>query len=472
MKKIVSLVLVSFLGGVVSLSAYLLFFKQNNSEIIVTDSKDKTDYFVQTTNSSVSTNTSNVLNIDFTKAAETSVNAVVHVKNTAIQTVIDPYAQLFYGRRNAERQYAQVGTGSGVIVSSDGYIITNNHVIKGATDIEITLNDKQKYKAELIGTDSKSDIALLKIDATNLPFLTFGNSDSIKVGEWVLAVGNPYNLTSTVTAGIVSAKARDLKGNLKQDSFIQTDAAVNPGNSGGALVNTRGELIGINTAISSKTGAFVGYSFAVPSNIAKKVIEDLLEFGNVQHAILGVSGAELNGANAKDLQTTVTEGFYIGDVQKNSGAEKAGIQQKDIIIDIDGVKIASFSDLTGYIGSKEPNDVVEVTVLRDDETLTFKVTLDKKDSYHAKNFGFSLKDLTRNERNKYKIRSGAKITAIQNNELLNYGVSEGFIILKINNLPIENAEQAQQILNNKASNQVLRIEMLNLNGELERYIFR
>ncbi len=470
MKKIVSLVFVSFLGGVVSLSAYLLFFKQSNSEIIVANSKDKSDYFVQTANTS--TSTTNALNIDFTKAAETSVNAVVHVKNTAIQTVIDPYAQLFYGRRNAERQYAQVGTGSGVIISKDGYIITNNHVIKGATDIEITLNNKQKYKAELIGTDSKSDIALLKIDATDLPFLTFGNSDSIKVGEWVLAVGNPYNLTSTVTAGIVSAKARDLEGNLKQDSFIQTDAAVNPGNSGGALVNTRGELVGINTAISSKTGAFVGYSFAVPSNIAKKVIEDLLEFGNVQHAILGVSGAELNGVNAKDLHTTVTEGFYIGSIEKNSGAEKAGIQEKDIIIDIDGVKIASFSDLTGYIGSKEPNDVVEVTVLRNEETLTFKVTLDKKDSYHAKNFGFNLKDLTKEERTKYQIHSGAKITAIQNDELLKYGVSEGFIIVKINNLPIENAEQAQQILNNKASNQVLRIEMLNNKGELERYIFR
>ncbi len=472
MKKIVSLVFVSFLGGVVSLSAYLFFFKQSNSEIIVANSKDKTDYFVQTVNTNTSASTTSTLNIDFTKAAETSVNAVVHVKNTAIQTVVDPYAQLFYGRRNAKRQYAQVGTGSGVIISKDGYIITNNHVIKGATDIEITLNNKKKYKAELIGTDSKSDIALLKIDATNLPFLTFGNSDFIKVGEWVLAVGNPYNLTSTVTAGIVSAKARDLEGNLKQDSFIQTDAAVNPGNSGGALVNTRGELIGINTAISSKTGAFVGYSFAVPSNIAKKVIEDLLEFGNVQHAILGVNGAELNGINAKGLHTTVTEGFYIGSIEKKSGAEKAGIQKKDIIIDIDGVKIASFSDLTGYIGSKEPNDVVEVTVLRNEKTLTFKVTLDKKESYHAKNFGFSLKDLTRNELKKYQIRSGAKITTIQNDELLKYGVSEGFIILKINNLPIENAEQAQQILNNKASNRVLRIEMLNLNGELERYIFR
>ena len=472
MKKTASLVFVSVLGGVISLSAYLLFFKQDTSKIIVADSKEKTNYFVQTANTNTNLVTNNGLNIDFTKAAKESINAVVHVKNTAIQTVIDPYASLFYGKRNAERQYAQVGTGSGVIISEDGYIITNNHVIKGATEIEITLNDKQKYKAELIGTDSKSDIALLKINASDLPFLTFGNSDSIQVGEWVLAVGNPYNLTSTVTAGIVSAKARDLVGNLKHDSFIQTDAAVNPGNSGGALVNTRGELVGINTAISSKTGAFVGYSFAVPSNIAKKVIEDLLEYGNVQHAILGVSGAELNGVNARDLNTTVTEGFYVGSVEKDSGAEKAGLQKHDIIINIDNVKIASFSDLTGYIGSKEPNDVVEVTVLRNGDSIKLMVTLDKKDSYHAKNFGFSLKDLSREEIKEYNIKSGAKISAIKNKELLSYGVAEGFIIIKINNTPIENAEQAQQILNNKAPNRVLRIEMINLNGELERYIFR
>lgn len=469
MKKIINLVFVSVLGGIITLSSYLLFFKEDNAKVVVEEPK-KEATFVQTSNTNLVA--SNVLEIDFTKPAKETVDAVVHVKNTAIQTVIDPYAQLFYGRRNAERQFAQVGTGSGIIISSDGYIITNNHVIKGATEIEITLNNKQKYKAEIIGTDSKSDLALLKIKASNLPFLTFGNSDSLKVGEWVLAVGNPYNLTSTVTAGIVSAKARDLEGNLKQDSFIQTDAAVNPGNSGGALVNVRGELVGINTAISSKTGAFVGYSFAVPSNIAKKVVEDLLEYGNVQHAILGVSGAELNGINAKDLNADVTEGFYIGNVESNSGAEKAGIKANDIIVNIDEVKISSFSDLTGYIGSKEPNDIVEVTVLRKGKLLKFKVVLDKKESYHAKTFGFSLKDLNINELRQYNINSGAKIVSIQNTELLKYGVAEGYIITKINNIIIENAEQAQQLLNYRSKNQVLRIEMLNLNGEQERYIFR
>ena len=216
----------------------------------------------------------------------------MHVKNTAIKTQSDPWAELFYGRGSGTRKYEQVGTGSGVIISEDGFIVTNNHVIDGASDLEVTLNNQKKYKAKLIGTDPENDIALLKIDADmKLPYIPFANSDALKIGEWVLAVGNPYNLTSTVTAGIVSAKGRDLKGNGNiTDSFIQTDAAVNPGNSGGALVNTRGELVGINTAITSKTGSFVGYSFAVPSNIAKKVIEDLMEFGKSTTVCVGNYG--------------------------------------------------------------------------------------------------------------------------------------------------------------------------------------
>ncbi|MGB1043399.1 MAG: S1C family serine protease, partial [Tenacibaculum sp.] len=233
----------------------------------------------------------------------------------------DPWG-FFYGRNNGEKKYEQVGTGSGVIISSDGFIITNNHVIDGASDIEITLNDKKKYKADLIGADATNDIALLKISSNEkFPFIPYGNSDNIKVGEWVLAIGNPYNLKSTVTAGIISAKGRDLEGNSNIDSFIQTDAAVNPGNSGGALVNTRGELIGINTAISSRTGSFIGYSFAVPSNIAKKVIEDIMEFGAVQEAIIGINIS---------LDTSV-DGVKVGNVAKGSNAEKYGLKKDDII---------------------------------------------------------------------------------------------------------------------------------------------
>ncbi len=470
MKKIASLVFVSVLGGVITLSSYLFFFQNKEQPINIVSNKE-TPSIIQTSSTNNSINNSKY-SINFTNAAKKTVDVVVHVKNTAIQTVIDPYAQLYYGRRGAERQFAQIGTGSGVIISSDGYIVTNNHVIKGATDLEITLNNKEKYKATLVGTDSKSDIALLKIDAKNLPFITFGDSNSIKVGEWVLAVGNPYNLTSTVTAGIVSAKARDLKGNMKQDSFIQTDAAVNPGNSGGALVNTKGELIGINTAISSKTGAFVGYSFAVPSNIAKKVVEDLLEYGSVQHAILGVNGAELNGASAKELNVDTSEGFYVSDVVKDSGAAKAGIRKQDVIVKIDNVDITSFSDMIGYINTKEPNDVVQVTVLRNGDYRTLAVKLNKKELYFVKDLNFNLKDLTQSELNRYGIKSGAKIVSVENEALKNYGVANGYILVRINNIQIENAEQAQKILNMKQPNQALRIEMLNPNGELERYIFR
>lgn len=470
MKKIANSVFISALGGAITLATYLFFFQGKEQPVKIV-SKQATPSIVQTSNTNNKVNNPKY-SIDFTDAAKNTVDVVVHVKNTAIQTVIDPYAQLFYGRSGAQRQFAQVGTGSGVIISSDGYIVTNNHVIKGATDLEITLNNKEKYKAKLVGADSKSDIALLKIDAKNLPYITFGDSNSVKVGEWVLAVGNPYNLTSTVTAGIVSAKARDLKGNLKHDSFIQTDAAVNPGNSGGALVNTKGELIGINTAISSKTGAFVGYSFAVPSNIAKKVVEDLLEYGNVQHAILGVNGIELNGPSAKELNVQTSEGFYVSDVVENSGAAKAGIQKEDVIVKIDNVAITSFSDMVGYINTKEPNDVVQVTVLRNGKDKTFSVKLNKKELYFVRELNINLKDLTTSELKHYGIKSGAKIVSVENDALKSYGVADGYILTQINNIEIENAEQAQKILNMKQPNQALRIEMLNPNGELERYIFR
>ena len=295
MNRFSQLFLASLLSGAVTLGAYKLLFDTNgyfssNKNPITTLS---TDSYAKKVGLSADV-------IDFTEAAEKTIHTVVHVKNVSYKTVSNPLLEYYYGYKGGQTQ-EQVGTGSGVIISADGYIVTNNHVIKDASEIEITLNNKKSYKAKLIGTDSKMDIALLKIDADEtLPYTTFGNSDSVKVGEWVLAVGNPYNLTSTVTAGIVSAKARDL-GTSGIQSFIQTDAAVNPGNSGGALVNTRGDLIGINTMISSMTGSYVGYSFAVPSNIARKIIEDLMEFGNVQRAILGVEGGELNATASREL---------------------------------------------------------------------------------------------------------------------------------------------------------------------------
>lgn len=296
MNRFSNLFLVSLLSGAVTLSAYKLLFDQGG---YFSKTKDglvsvASDYYGKRVGFSPE-------NVDFTESAEKTIHTVVHVKNVSRRTITNPIMEFFYGYGGSQQQ-EQIGTGSGVIISEDGYIVTNNHVIKDATEIEITLNNRKSYKAKLIGTDSKMDIALLKINADEkLPYTAFANSDSVKVGEWVLAVGNPYNLTSTVTAGIVSAKARNLDTSGIQ-SFIQTDAAVNPGNSGGALVNTRGELIGINTMISSPTGSYTGYSFAVPSNIARKIIEDIMEYGNVQRGILGVEGGELNSKSSKELE--------------------------------------------------------------------------------------------------------------------------------------------------------------------------
>jgi Do/DeqQ family serine protease len=378
--------------------------------------------------------------------------------------------EYFYGYRGGQQQ-EQVGTGSGVIISEDGYIVTNNHVIKDATELEVTLNNNKSYKAKLIGTDSKMDIALLKIDADEkLPYSTFADSDQVKVGEWVLAVGNPYNLTSTVTAGIVSAKARNLDTNGIQ-SFIQTDAAVNPGNSGGALVNTRGELIGINTMISSPTGSYAGYSFAVPSNIARKIIEDIMEFGNVQRGILGVEGGELNSKVSKELGITDTEGFYVSKVTKNSGAEKAGLQEGDIIKKLDNQNINSFAELSGYINTKRPNDKVQVTFVRDGKTKVVPVTLVKKELFNTEFKGLELEDINAADKKKFRIDYGVRIKEVNSNNLKPYEDQlKGNIILKVDNVKANNVETIGKYLNNKDENQNVNIQMINRMGQIIQII--
>ncbi|HOD10817.1 MAG TPA: trypsin-like peptidase domain-containing protein, partial [Flavobacterium sp.] len=391
MKQLSSLFLVSLLSGATTLGAYKLFIEKNDRNSIVTTSSNSFGRNVGLGNEAV----------DFTSAAENAVHSVVHVKNVSVRTVYNPIMEYFYGSRGGQQQ-EQVGTGSGVIISEDGYIVTNNHVIKDANELEVTLNNNKSYKAKLVGTDSKMDIALLKIDADEkLPYSTFADSDAVKVGEWVLAVGNPYNLNSTVTAGIVSAKARNLDTRGIQ-SFIQTDAAVNPGNSGGALVNTRGELVGINTMISSPTGSYTGYSFAVPSNITRKIIEDLMEFGNVQRGILGVEGGELNSKVSKEIGIIDTEGFYVSSVSKNSGAEKAGLQKGDIIKKLDHQKVNSFAELSGYINSKRPDDKVQVTFVRDGKTKVVPVTLVKKELFNTEFKGLELEDIEASDKKKYR----------------------------------------------------------------------
>jgi S1-C subfamily serine protease len=313
---------------------------------------------------------------DLTFAASKSIDAVVHVKNTSIVEDNDSWAlQFFYGDDSRKK----VGTGSGVIISPDGYIVTNYHVIENSSEVIVTTNDNKEYEAVIIGFDEIYDIAVLKIDSDkSLDYIFFGDSDSTLIGEWVLAVGNPYNLNSTVTAGIISSKSRDLNEyDQKNQSFIQTDAAVNFGNSGGALVNIEGELIGINTLIQSMTGGYVGYSFAVPSNTVRKIFEDLLEYGDVQKGLLGVRGVALNSPYSRQLNISETEGFYIDEIEVGFGADSAGLKRGDIIKSVDGFKINRFSDLSGYLSSKRPGDKVEVKYVRDNKSKTTTIVLKK-----------------------------------------------------------------------------------------------
>ena len=461
MRKVFGLLGIAILGGGITLGGYKLLVEK--PQIIIERSVAPALQTIQT-NYKSTLNTSNS-STDFTEAAEKTVNAVVHVKNTAIRTQNDPLAEFFYGRGNGTRIFEQVGTGSGVIISADGFIVTNNHVIDDANEIEITLNNRKKYIAELIGIDAKNDIALLKIESdTELPYITYGNSDNVRIGEWVLAVGNPYNLTSTVTAGIVSAKGRDLKGNSDVvDSFIQTDAAVNPGNSGGALVNTRGELIGINTAISSRTGSFIGYSFAVPSNIARKVIEDIMEFGRVQEAVIGFVPDLENGEEL--------EGVKIASVLDNNNANIAGLKSGDIITKIDNIKITKYADLTGQLSAKRPGDIIDVTINRKGEFSTKKITLSnrEKDKYISKYYGLELRNLDIKDLKNYGIYSGVKITKVLDKDLQDLNIV-GNIIIKINNKKINRASEVVRLLDNNR-NHPISIEMINQNKEIERYVF-
>lgn len=405
-----------------------------------------------------------VRNPDFTVAAEKTINSVVHVKNTAKAKNSNSLWDLFYGNSDDR---TTIGTGSGVIVSSDGYIITNNHVIENATQIEVTTNDNKSFDAELIGTDQNSDIAVLKINGeSRFPYIRFADSDQTKIGEWVLAVGNPFNLTSTVTAGIISAKSRDLNDyDSKNQSFIQTDAAVNSGNSGGALVNINGDLIGINTAIQSTNAGFIGYSFAVPSNIARKIYEDILEFGDVQRGLLGVTGQSLNSQNSNELGIDITEGFYINDTDPNMGAHIAGIRKGDIIQQIDNVKINKFADLSGYLNSKRPGDKLNVKIFRNNKSINIGVQL--KRSTYVQFYGMQLKDASESELDELNAENGVKVVINRNGTLFRMGIRSGYILTEINNTQISNTSELKSF--ERAD--IFQITFVDLNGEKEKLIF-
>lgn len=459
MKNKIGLLFICLLSGVITLAGYKLFIEKTQAETSLLEQINNA-----TTNQSI--NRYAPTNLDFTQAAESSVNAVVHVKNLSyVTTRSNSILDFFYGYKGETQ--AQVGTGSGVIISEDGYIVTNNHVIANASELEVTLNNDKTYKAKLIGTDKQMDIALLKINSDEkLPYLKFADSDQIRLGEWVLAVGNPFNLTSTVTAGIISAKARNLSQTGIQ-SFIQTDAVVNPGNSGGALVNTSGELVGINTMISSNTGSYVGYAFAVPSNVTKKIIEDLLAYGNVQNAALGLQGFELNSALAKQLNITDTRGFYVQAVTPNSGAEKAGLQQNDIIIQINNKDINNFIDIKNVLNTKRPNDIVKVKFKRDQTEQTLDIGLIKSGDSNVTYKGFAFENATDQEKEQLDTQYGVKIMTISNDAYAKYRSKlEGGLLLSINNQKVNSTLQIKQITDALRTNEKAKLVVMTTTGEM------
>jgi len=464
MKQTVQLFAVAIVAGVLTLGGYKLLEEKDDSAFTT----------VQETPSFIPANFSTMANsafyVDFTAAAKKTVNAVVHVKNTTISRKPTNIMEYFNGGREPRKM---IGAGSGVLITPDGYIVTNNHVIDNASQLEVTLNNNKTYKAELIGADPKSDIALIKIDSgKDFSFIPFGNSNDIEIGEWVLAVGNPFNLTSTVTAGIISAKARDLNEfDNNPQSFIQTDAAVNRGNSGGALVNIRGELIGINTAITSETGSYVGYSFAVPSNNARKIIEDILEYGAVQRGILGIQGGTLNSKRADYLGIDDTEGVYVNSIEKGSGAEKGGIKRGDIIKELDGYKIGKFSDLAGYLGSKRPNDVVDVTILRNGKERVIPVTLVKLEVYEISDLGLEVENASEEELRRHGIKKGIKVRRAITKDMARYNL-EGYIITRINDISVENIEDVKHIMNRRSTGEDIKVTFVNDQGEINTFIFR
>ena len=407
---------------------------------------------------------------DFVDAAENSVDAVVQIMTKVVKqsnTYEDFFGALLgqlYGYPGQTRNNTMVAYGSGVVLTPDGYIVTNNHVVEGADEVEVTFNNKVKKTATIIGTDPTTDLALIKVEASDLPFLTFGDSDNVRIGEWVLAVGNPFNLTSTVTAGIVSAKARNLSilgEGTSVESFIQTDAAVNPGNSGGALVNTKGELVGINAAIASHTGSYEGYSFAIPSNIVRKVVDDLLLYGTTQRGYLGVQIAELTQELAEKEGLENIEGVYVGEVTEGGAAKLAGMQNGDVITAINGKKVNSTTQLKESIGQYRPGDKVDVEVNRNGRHHHYELTLLNEagnvnlvkngDAFYNSEFGLMLQPINQNEMSRLNIKNGLKIVEIRQGRFMNSGVPVDFVITKVNGYAVNNKSELENALKNTRS---------------------
>lgn len=421
--------------------------------------------------------------IDFSTVAERMVHAVVHVKTKTIRSYSNrnPILEYFYGEGSSQPQEVP-GFGSGVIISSDGYIITNNHVIEGANEVEVTLNDNRTFPAVVIGRDPSTDIALLKIAEKNLPWIAYGNSDELRLGEWVLAIGNPFNLTSSVTAGIVSAKGRSLgllQDQYRIESFIQTDAALNRGNSGGALVNTRGELVGITSAILSPSGAYAGNSFAIPISIVGKVIEDLKEFGEVQRAIIGVNIKDITADDIKELKLDATQGVLIVAITENGAAEEAGIKEGDIIVEVDGKRTNTSAELQEEIGRKRPGDKALLSVMRKGRKQEFNVTLRnlsgttdivKVGEGGGTIFGVNFQPLSSDDRKETGVSSGMRVATIGEGRLQDLGIRKGDIITSINGKEVNTLSDIRNATAN--GSELSSIFGIQANGTEFRYIFR
>jgi len=474
MKNKLFILTIGFIIGGVTFSVFYIKPDTNDKSSIIQD-KEIEEIPEKTSSFTLTNNSNSTKNLDFTLAAEKTVNTVVHIKSEYIQNYqSDPLLDFFWGPNGSRGDRTQIATGSGVIISSDGYIVTNNHVIEDASKISVTLNDGRELIAECLGTDPNTDLALLKVDQINLVFAEFGNSDNVKLGDWVLAVGNPFNLTSTVTAGIVSAKARNiniLRRSSKEsifplESFIQTDAAVNPGNSGGALVNPDGFLIGINTAIASKTGSYSGYSFAIPSNITLKVVNDLKNYGLVQRAFIGVIIEDVTQKVMDEFNLPNTNGVLVNGLSNGGAAHDAGIKVDDIILKVENIKVNDVPELQEQIGKFKPGDRITVVIQRKGEKKIIEIRLrnnkgtteiiDKNKLERESSFyGAVFEELNKESLKYFKINTGIKVVSIKKGKFKDIGIKQDFIVTHIDKKAIKTIDELKNIINNKKNSTLI-----------------
>lgn len=480
MKRFVLMIVAAFAGGLISLGIYSTL-ENNDSQQEVYQNAYQNNFSAEPAHYSAPVPVP--VNVpDFTSAAEMTVHAVVHIKTEVRRrtSVYDEFFYEFFGRPQPQYNQPLVATGSGVIITADGFIVTNNHVVHNAERLEVTLNDKRTYEAEIVGTDPSTDLALIKINEENLPFMVYGDSDDVRIGEWVLAVGNPFNLTSTVTAGIVSALARDINilgTNSAIESFIQTDAPVNRGNSGGALVNTNGDLIGINAAIASNTGSYTGYSFAIPVNIVRKVVNDFINYGEIQRAYIGVTIRDIDNDFATEMDLNDLEGVYVVSVVENSSADDANIEPDDVILAIDGKEINSVSRLLESVGQHNPGDRINVTIRRDGKTSDKELLLkNRQNTYEVltreelevtEKLGATFEQVSNDEKRNLGIDYGMKIVELRRGKLMDKGIREGFIITEIDKNPIRSANDINSLLSGKRGG--VLIEGVYPNGQRNYY---